>query len=119
MTIEAVIVQTLQAWPALAGYVLRFDKVEEADTAPYIVIQKITGTRVSSLTGDSGLSNPHFQFDVYASTRVLALTIREQVRKALEANITLSAIHFNEGAGFDPETKLRRERQDFSFWFND
>jgi hypothetical protein len=119
MSIEAVIVQTLLTWPGLSGIVVRPDKAEEGDAAPYLIFQKIIGTRVTSLTGDSGLANPHFQFDLYALTRLQAVSLRKEVRLALQANSVLAAVHLDEGAGYDPVAKLRRERQDFSFWFND
>jgi hypothetical protein len=119
MSIEGAIAQTLKAWPALAGVVIRPDKVEQGDAAPYAIYQKIMGQRVKSLTGDSGLANPTFQFDIYATTRLAASALRDEVRKALQANPALSAVHAGEGAGFEVDTKLYRERLDFSFWFYD
>lgn len=119
MSIESVIAQALVAWPALSTAVIRPDKAEEGDARPYVTFQKITGRRVSSLLGDSGLANPHFQFDVFATTRFQAAALREEVRKALQASVPLGAIHAGEGAAFEADTKLFRERIDFSFWFND
>ena len=119
MTIEQTIAQTLKSWAALSKLTIRPDKVEQGDVAPYITYQKIWGSRVQSLAGDSGLSNTHFQFDIYASTRLKAADIRTELRKALFSNSTLGAFHLSEGAGFDEVTKNYRERIDFSFWFND
>ena len=75
MSIEAVITQTLSTWPGLLGVLVRPDKAELSDTAPILVVQKITGQRVQSLTGDSGLAHDIFQFDVYASTRLAAVAL--------------------------------------------
>lgn len=119
MTIEETIAQTLKSWPALSKIVIRPDKVEQGDIAPYITYQKFWGARVQSLTGDSGLSNTHFQFDVYASTRLAAANIKNEVRKALFSSSVLGAVHLSEGAGFDEPSKTYRERIDFSFWFSD
>jgi len=119
MSIESVIAQTLKTWPELADVVVRPDKVEQTDQPPYIVYQKVAGHRVQSLQGDSGLANPHFQFDVYARTRAQAIELREGLRHAIAANPALGAVHAGEGAGFEEDTKLCRERIDFSFWFAD
>jgi len=119
MSIESVIAQTLKGWPALSGIVIRPDKVEQDDAAPYVIYQKITGWRVQSLAGDSGLANPTFQFDIYATTRLAAAALRDEVRLAIQANFVLGAVHAGEGAGIEVDTKLYRERLDFSLWFYD
>ena len=119
MSVESAIAQTLKAWPALAGIVIRPDKVEQGDAPPYAVYQKISGRRVASLAGDSGLANPTFQFDVYATTRLASAALRDEVRKAIQANPELGAVHAGEGASFEVDTKLFRERLDFSLWFYD
>ena len=119
MSIEAVITQTLSTWPGLLGVLVRPDKAELSDTAPILVVQKITGQRVQSLTGDSGLAHDIFQFDVYASTRLTAVALSTQVRLALQANLALAPVHLSEGASYDSDSKLFRTRTDFSFWFYD
>jgi hypothetical protein len=119
MSVESVIAQTLKAWPALAGVVIRPDKAEQGDAAPYVIYQKVTGQRIKSLTGDSGLANPLFQFDVYATTRLSAAALRDEMRKAIQASVPLGAVHAGEGASYEPDTKLYRERIDFSIWFYD
>lgn len=119
MSVELVIAQALKAWPALAGVVIRPDKAEQDDAAPYVIYQKLTGQRIKSLTGDSGLANPLFQFDVYATTRLAAAALRDEMRMALQAATILGAVHAGEGAGYEVDTKLYRERVDFSLWFYD
>ncbi|GAC1405495.1 MAG: hypothetical protein NVSMB6_00060 [Burkholderiaceae bacterium] len=119
MSVEVTIFQTLNAWSALAGVVITADRVEEIDAPPYVIFQKVTGVRVHSLQGDSGLANPHFQIDVYAETRAAAIVLRDEVRKAMLANPDLGAVHIAEGAAYEPDTKLFRERIDFSLWFYD
>ena len=92
MSIESVIAQTLKAWPALATVLVRPDKAEQGNLPPYLIYQKVTGQRVKSLAGDSGLANPTFQFDVYAPTRLAASSLRAEVRLALQANAVLGAV---------------------------
>ena len=119
MTIEATIAQTLKSWPSLLKVVIRPDKVEQGDKLPYLTYQKFWGSRVQSLMGDSGLSNTHFQFDIYATSRSEAASLRIEVQNALFSNPLLGSVHLSEGATFDESTKAYRERIDFSFWFND
>lgn len=119
MSIEAEIAQTLKTCPELAEAIVRPDKVEQTDQPPYIVYQKVTGRRIQSLQGDSGLANQHFQFDAYARTRAQAIALREALRRAITANPVLGAVHAGEGIGFDEDTRLFRERVDFSLWFAD
>ena len=109
----------LLAAPALVGVKVRAEVAQATDIAPYIVHMQFSGARVSSLAGDSGLANPRFQVDVYAPTKAAASTIKNAVRLAIMAEPLLGAVFLNEGSGQDPDTKLYRHRQDFSFWFYD
>lgn len=119
MTVEETLVAALTAWPALAGVKIFADVADDGAVAPYIVYTMFTGTRVKSLAGDSGLANPHFQLDVYASKRGPVTTLKNAVRDAVLADAVLGAVFLNEGSGYEPARKLRRQRQDFSFWFYD
>jgi len=45
--------------------------------------------------------------------------LHDEVRKAMLTNTDLGAVHIGEGAAYEPDTKLFRERADFSLWFYD
>lgn len=119
MTVEETLAACLLAFPALAGCKVRAEVAQQADLPPYIVHTLVTGARVKSLTGDSGLANPHFQIDVYAATKAQASTLKRAIFDAVLAVPALGAVFLNEGSGYEPDTKRYRHRQDFSFWFYD
>jgi hypothetical protein len=56
----------------------------EAAAAPFVVYQRITGERIDSLSGPSGMATPRFQVDVYATSYAASRAIAEQVRLALD-----------------------------------
>lgn len=119
MTVEETLAACLLAWPALAGMKVRAEVAQASDAAPYIIHTQVSGARVKSLAGDSGLANPHFQIDVYAPTKAQASAVKTEIRQAVLADPGLGAVHIGEGSGYEPDTKLYRYRQDFSFWFYD
>lgn len=119
MTVEETLGACLLAWPALAGLKVRAEIAQADDVAPYIIHTQVTGARVKSLAGDSGLANPHFQIDVYAPTKAQTSTLKKAIRDAVLASPALGAVFINEGSGYEPDTKLYRHRTDFSFWFYD
>ena len=119
MTVESTLGACLLAWPALTGVKVRAEVAQPTDATPYIVHTQITGIRVNSLKGDSGLANPHFQIDVYADTKAQATTLKRAIREAILANVDLGAVLITEGSGYEPDTKRYRQRQEFSFWFYD
>lgn len=118
-TVDQVLAACLLASAALAGVKVRAEVAQAGDAAPYIVHTQFAGSRVSSLAGDSGLANPRFQIDVYATTKAQASTLKAAIRLAILAEPALGATLISEGSGYEPDTKLYRHRQDFSFWFYD
>lgn len=119
MTVEETLGACLLAYPALAGVTVRAEVAQATDLPPYIVHTQVSGSRVRSLAGDSGLANPHFQIDVYATTKSQVSALKKAIREAVLANPALGAVLLDEGSGYEPETKRYRHRQDFSFWFYD
>ena len=119
MTVETTLGACLLAWPALSGIKVRAEVAQPTDATPYIVHTQITGTRVNSLKGDSGLAKPHFQVDVYADTKAQATSVKRAVREAILANPDLAATLITEGSGYEPDTKRYRQRAEYSFWFYD
>lgn len=119
MSVETTLGACLLAWPALAGIKVRAEVAQPTDVTPYIVHTQVTGTRVNSLRGDSGLANPHFQIDVYADTKAQATDLKKAIRLAVLANADLAAVLIAEASGYEPDTKRYRQRQEFSFWYYD
>lgn len=119
MDVEETLYTVLSTAPELAGLAVRPDVAMISDTAPYIVYKLISGKRVNSLAGDSGLANPHYQIDVYAKDPSSRAALKKAVRIAVLGNLALGAVHIDEGADYEIDTKLFRSRQDFSIWFND
>lgn len=117
MTIESTINAALLASPSFKGIAVRPGFVEESDVPPYVVYQKIHEQRPSDLQGDSGISNAHFQIDVYATTNLQATALRDAARVALLASPSLNAVMTAATSSFDMPTRLFREMQDFSMWF--
>ena len=95
-----------------------YPEISHDAKAPYIIYTQISGTRQTCLRGDQGLCNPHYQIDVYATTPKERSVLSKAVRDALYAS-DMTVIFINEGRTWEPETKLYRHRQDFSFWNND
>lgn len=119
MSVETVLGACLLAAPTLAGIKVRAEVAQPTDTTPYIVHTQVTGTRVNSLRGDSGLANPHFQIDVYADTKAQATDLKKVIRIAVLASPELGAFFITEASGYEADTKRYRQRQEFSFWFYD
>ena len=119
MTIEETLGACLLAAPALAGLKVRAEVAQPTDATPYIVYTQVSGVRVNSLTGDSGLSNPRFQIDVYADTKSKSTTFKSAIREAVLSCQALGAVLVGESSGYEPDTKRYRFQQDFSLWFYD
>lgn len=117
MTVEETLAGCLLAAPALAGIKVRAEVAQPTDATPYIVHAQISGLRVNSLTGDSGLSNPRFQIDVYADTKAQTTALKKAIREAVLGCVDLGAVLVGESSGYEPDTKRYRYQQDFSFWF--
>ncbi len=119
MTLEETVVAAIRGVPALSARPIRPNVADDADQAPYVIYRQVGGRREQVLRGDCGLSNPRVQIDVYAETALEAAALKKLIRTAILATPSLSATLIDEGSGQDPASKLQRQRQDFSFWFND
>ncbi|ONN68131.1 DUF3168 domain-containing protein [Herbaspirillum sp. VT-16-41] len=119
MTLEETIVAAIQTVPALAAQPIRPNAADDADRAPYVIYRQVGGRREQVLRGDCGLANPRVQIDVYAETALQAASLKKAIRTAILDTPALSATLIDEGSGEDPASKLQRQRQDFSFWFQD
>lgn len=112
---------------ALVGariYVLQ--KPQDA-TLPAVVYQKISGSRTRSpVMGNTGLTNPVYQFSAYSTTYASAKAIAEQLRLALNnysgamgtTDVLLSVI-LSDIDGYDNDTKEYYSQMDFEFFTNE
>lgn len=85
--IEEAINARLSSWPALAALIAdRLYPMEAPQNAPapYVIYQRITGSRLRSIQGVSGQANPQFQIDAYGITYAQAKAVAAQVRLALD-----------------------------------
>ena len=88
----------------------------EGATMPAIVIQRISGGQINSLSGFSGIERPRFQFSCYGSKYVEAKNAARQLRKAVEASTELKAVCENDIDQYDNEADLFRCTVDFYIW---
>jgi hypothetical protein len=116
-TVEETLVACLKA--AVPSVEVRPDVAAPGDAPPYIVYTQYFGSRVQHLGGDSGLANPRFQIDIYASSKPEVVRLKNQVRAAIDASAELGAFFIEDASGYEPDTKRYRHRQDFSFWFRE
>jgi hypothetical protein len=70
---------------ALTSTRVYYAKAPPSPTAPFVVFNRISGSRVHSLAGPSGTGQPRFQFDCYAEASLSAAkAVADQVRYALD-----------------------------------
>jgi hypothetical protein len=96
-------------------------KLPQAPTLPAVTYQRVTGNRVHSTQGPSGLANPRYQVDVWARTYVEMLTVAKAVRQGLdgyqgEAGAWFSPLCVNDFDFYEPGVDLHRRTLDFSIW---
>jgi hypothetical protein len=101
-------------------------KLPQAPTMPAIIYTWISGARVHSTDGPSGLSNPRVQFDCWAQTYLEAEALLEALRKRLDGfqgtagSSWIQAVFFEtERDGYDDDTELYRRSADFFVWYEE
>lgn len=111
--IEATLVTALSAIVARV-----YPDIAETGTAlPYVTYQQVGGTPVNYLAGvGSDKKNARIQINVWATTRIEAMTLIRQVEDAMVASPLYGLIEGGAQARYDEETKTRGATQDFSFW---
>lgn len=120
-TLAALVVDRVYPMPAPqnAGY-------------PFVTWQRISGERVFSLGGPSGLAYPRFQIDVWSDSRenrpaggapyLESRAIADAIRRALDGfngtldGIRVSAILLDERDLFENEGGITRVSMDFRIW---
>jgi len=115
VTVETVIVQTLQALTAGRVYP---DVAPENAARPYITYQQFGGEALNFVdAARPSKRNAHFQVSVWADTRLAASTVAAQVEDALRAAPALETTVLGSLMALNDEvTKLRGTAQSFSFW---
>ncbi len=131
---EAAIVAILKATAAVTAIVSsRIYAVDlpQNPTLPAIVYSRISGMRVSSMTGASGLARPRYQIDVFAYDYTTAKNLVRQVQLALEGKrgtyggVNVQGILFDgdHDMNDDEEENLvsdqHRVMMEFTVWHNE
>jgi len=98
-------------------------KLPQKPTLPAISYQRISGDRVHSTDGASGLARIQFQIDVWGSTYGSVDALFEAVRKRLDgyrgavgAIVTQGIFLERERDMYDDEAELYRRSADFTVW---
>lgn len=115
MTVESSIYTALQG---LVGGRCYPDVAPELATRPYISFQQVGGSAVNFIDPTvPSKKNARFQINAWADTRAQAATLAGQIEDALRVVTTLRTTVLGAPvASYEPDTKLRGTRQDFSFW---
>lgn len=115
MSIETVLFASLQA--LVAGR-CHPDVAPELAPRPYITYQQVGGAALNFIDpAVPSKKNGRFQINVWADTRAQASVLAGQVEDTLRAVAALQTTVLSAPvATYEPDTKLRGTRQDFSFW---
>ena len=92
---------------------------DQGSGLPALVYWRVSGPRVHSHDGASGLAHPRFQVDCWATTPSGANALAEAVRTAVDAYSTGDikvAFLVNEQAAYEDETGEFFKILDFMFW---
>lgn len=95
-------------------------------TLPAITYQRISGLRVRSHQGPSGLASPRFQFDAWADSYASARTVADELRRALDGfrgmmggapGVRVDAVHLDTDRDlYETETRRWRVQADYFVW---
>lgn len=115
MSVESQIFDALKGLVANRVYP---DVAPDVVVKPYITYQSVGGSAINFLGSEiPGKSNARVQINVWADTRSAASTLALQVESALRGTTALQTSVMGAAVSiYEPETKLRGSRQDFSVW---
>lgn len=74
---------TISGLTSLVGTKILPDELSDGVALPAVLYQKISDVKTHSLTGQSSLERPIFQYSAYASTKSAAIAIKNQLKTAL------------------------------------
>lgn len=115
MTVETIVYTALRVLVADRCYT---DIAPDAPVKPFIVYQAVGGDSIN-YTGPEipDKSNTRMQVAIWADTRIQASTIAKQIEGIMRSHPTLQTTVLGQPVSdYDPATKLRGSRQDFSLW---
>lgn len=115
MSIESQIFDALKGLVANRCYP---DIAPELTARPYLTFQQVGGSAANFVDVTVPTKkNSRFQVNVWADTRAAAAALAIQVEDALRVVTALQTTVLSAPvATYDPDTKYRGTRQDFSFW---
>ena len=98
----------------------------QSPTYPALTYQQVSGPRIESLQGHSGLAHPRFEFNAFAETYIEARDIIEQVRLALEGfsgtvdSVDIDGINLLDSRDFfEDSLGVHRRDMDFEVWHHE
>jgi len=92
------------------------DAVQSAGL-PSVIYNRVSGYRVNSMSGYSGLENPRFQFNIYSTLVDDLRVICDALIAALDAATTFTAVPcYGPFDGYDDEIGIYRRVLDVSIW---
>ena len=101
-------------------------RLPQDPTFPSVVFKKISKPRIVSQQGDSGLSNPRYQFTCWAIRYSVAEEIAQELRISLSGfkgtmngRRVYAAFNENELDHVDPDTGAYAQIVDVIFWIKD
>lgn len=114
---------TTLAITQLVGSRIYPNVIPQTSTYPAIRYQRISGPRVHSLTGPSGLASPRFQIDAVAQSYLEAGAVADAVRVALDgfrgvvAGVSVEGVIHLDERDFDfDEGRLQVVSDDYRVW---
>lgn len=118
--------QTQTGLTALIGARLHPVQLPQNPTFPAVVFTKISKPRIVSQQGDSGLSNPRYQFTCWAVRHSVAVQIAGEIRISLSGfkgtmngRRVYASFDENELDRVDPDTGIYAQIVDVIFWIKD
>ncbi len=117
MTVESDIFDALKGLVANRVYP---DIAPSPVAKPYITYQQVGGEGVNYLSSAApNKKNGRFQVNCWGDTRAQAATLARLVEDTLRGAASLQTTVLGAAVAiYEPDTKLRGARQDFSFWFD-
>jgi len=101
-------------------------KMPQNPTYPLITYFRVSGPRVESMQGASGLASPRFQIDIWAKTYAETKAIARAVQLALEGyratvgTVPVQGILFDSDRDlYESTPELYRVSMDFVIWHNE
>jgi len=94
-----------RVWPVQA---------RQAAQLPFLVVHRVSGGKVNSLSGYSGLEYPRVQIDCYASTFDGTRTLASKVRVAMDGATTFSALCDDDVTTWEEASGIWRTILDFT-----